>query len=319
MTITQNLAAPLVAVVGATGYQGGSVIKALEESDKAYRIRAFTRVDTKPSAQQLVEKGVEVVKISLVIENTEEVHKAFAGANMAFIVTNFNEHLDMEKELSEGKMLLDAAKAAGASRVVWSGLASVSKISGQKFVHGYHFDSKAAVTDYGRQTGVPFVDVQAGFYASNILEHNKMMLTKQDDGTFTLEWPTRPTTVVPLIDVPRDYGLYVRHVLELPVFPVGAEVLTGQNITIQDLTLQLSQATGKKIAFKQISSEEYENKAQKLGVPPHFAEDLRECFQCFDEFGYYGAKPTASLDGLARKPHTWTEFVQTADWSKVLA
>ncbi|KAJ7449186.1 NAD(P)-binding protein [Mycena latifolia] len=319
MTITQNPTAPLVAVVGATGNQGGSVIKALEESDKPYRIRGFTRDATKPSAQELAKKGVEVVNISLVVENRDEVYKAFSGANMAFIVTNFWEHTNMEKEVSEGKMLIDATKAAGVSRVIWSGLTSVSKISAGKLVHVYHFDGKAAIADYGRQSGIPFVDVQAGFYASNFLD-SLMMLTKQDDGSFAIEWPTKPTTVLPIIDILQDYGLYVRSVFELPVFPDGSEVLTsGENITIENLALQLSQATGKKIVFKQISSEEFGNTLQKLGLPPHIVEDMREFSQALDEFGYYGAKPTASFDGLARKPRTWAEFAQTADWSKALA
>jgi aspartate-semialdehyde dehydrogenase len=92
MTITQSPSAPLVAVVGATGTQGGSVIKALEESDKQYRIRGFTRDATKASAQELVKKGVEVMTISLVVENAENVYKAFTGANIAFVSFIFVPH-----------------------------------------------------------------------------------------------------------------------------------------------------------------------------------------------------------------------------------
>ncbi|KAJ6492617.1 NAD(P)-binding protein [Mycena vulgaris] len=318
MTITQDTSAPLVAVVGATGTQGGSVIKALQESDKPYRIRGFTRDATKPSAQELVKQGAEIVNISLVVENAEEVFKAFSGVNMAFLVTNFWEHIDVEKEVAEGKMMIDAAKAAGVSRVVWSGLTSVTKASAGKYTNVYHFDGKAAIADYGRQSGVPFVDVQAGFYASNVLT-SPMALAKQADGSFAIELPVKPTTVVPLIDTAEDYGLYVRQVFELPVFPDGSEVFTsGENITFQDLALQLSQATGKKIPFKQISVEQFGKTVQALGLPPHIVLDMQEFFQAFDEFGYYGPNATTSAKGLARKPRTWTEFAQTADWSKVL-
>ncbi|KAJ6462698.1 NAD(P)-binding protein [Mycena vulgaris] len=318
MTITQDTSAPLVAVVGATGTQGGSVIKALRESDKPYRIRGFTRDATKPSAQELVKQGAEIVNISLVVENAEEVFKAFSGVNMAFLVTNFWEHMDMEKEIAEGKMMIDAAKTAGVSRIVWSGLISVTKASAGKYINVYHFDGKAAIAEYGRQSGVPFVDVQAGFYASNLLKI-PTMLAKQGDGSYAMEMPVKPTTVVPLIDTEEDYGLYVRQVFELPVFPDGSEVFTsGENITVQDLALQLSQATGKNIPFKQISAEKFEKAMQALGTPPHIVVDMRECFQSFEEFGYYGANATASVTGLARKPRTWTEFAQTADWSKVL-
>jgi len=85
MTITQLTSAPLVAVVGATGNQGGSVIKALAESDKPYRVRAFTRDATKLAALELIKLGVDVVAVSLVVENKEEVYKVFVGADVAFV------------------------------------------------------------------------------------------------------------------------------------------------------------------------------------------------------------------------------------------
>jgi uncharacterized protein YbjT (DUF2867 family) len=85
MTISKDPSATLVAVVGATGTQGGSVINALVESDKPYRVRGFTRDAAKPAAQELVKLGVEVVVVSLVVENKEEVYKAFVGADVAFV------------------------------------------------------------------------------------------------------------------------------------------------------------------------------------------------------------------------------------------
>ncbi|KAG9008122.1 hypothetical protein FRB94_013679 [Tulasnella sp. JGI-2019a] len=58
MTITKDTAAPLVVVVGATGIQGSSVIKALGESNKLYRIRGLTRDLEKPASKALTEQGV---------------------------------------------------------------------------------------------------------------------------------------------------------------------------------------------------------------------------------------------------------------------
>jgi uncharacterized protein YbjT (DUF2867 family) len=88
MTITQAEHVPLVAVVGATGIQGTSVIKALLESDKAYRVRGFSRDITKAAAEAVQKLGVEMVEINLVVENKEAVYKAFAGANYAFVSFN---------------------------------------------------------------------------------------------------------------------------------------------------------------------------------------------------------------------------------------
>ncbi|KAF8197705.1 hypothetical protein K438DRAFT_1967266 [Mycena galopus ATCC 62051] len=62
------------------------------------------------------------------------------------------------------------------------------------------------------------------------------LLMKQADGSFVLAWPVGPTTVVPLIDADRDYGIFVRHALELPAFPDGGQFMAyGENIVLQDL------------------------------------------------------------------------------------
>jgi len=85
MTITQDTSVPLVVVCGSTGIQGGSAIKALAESDKAYRVRGLTRDPTKPSARELANQGVEMVQVSLTVENEPVVLKAFEGANIVFV------------------------------------------------------------------------------------------------------------------------------------------------------------------------------------------------------------------------------------------
>ncbi|KAJ7615022.1 NAD(P)-binding protein [Mycena polygramma] len=317
MTITQDLSAPLVAVVGATGIQGGSVIKALAESNKPYRIRGFTRDATKPRSRELIAKGVDMAKISLVLDNAKDVTGAFAGANFAFIVTNFLEHLDANRETAEGKMMIDAAKAAGVEYIVWSGLPPCSKLSSGKITGVLHYDSKAAVTEYGRQSGVPFLDVQAGFYASNIF-NPWIAPVRQADGSFAIPMPLSPTARLPVIDMARDYGLYVRRALETPVFPDGTEVRTGQYIAIEDLALQLSQVTGKRIVFEQISLEQFEKKLAGSGAPPHIVRDMSDGWKWFEDYGYYGGKATSSVEGLARPPLSFFEFVKTADWSKYL-
>ncbi|KAF8134201.1 NAD(P)-binding protein [Mycena galopus ATCC 62051] len=284
MTISQNPSAPLVAVVGATGTQGGSVIKALAESNRPYRIRGFTRDSTKLVSQSLIARGVEIVTVSLVLDNVKNVFEAFVGANMAFLVTNFGEHLDAERETAEGKMMIDAAKAAGVERIVWSGLTSPSKISGGKYTHVAHFDGKAIITEYGRQSGVPFVDVQAGWFASNLMGPCQGPI-KQADGAFAIRIPVSPKTSIPVFDAARDYGLYVRHTLEAPVFPNGSEVLTGEYMTYEDIALQLSQATGKQVVARQMTLEQFENEMAASGVPRRQMPIMADGYNSISEFG----------------------------------
>ncbi|KAJ7885726.1 NAD(P)-binding protein [Mycena olivaceomarginata] len=313
MTITQDPTAPLVAVVGATGAQGGSVINALAESKKPYRIRGFTRDSTKPASQQLIAQGVEMHTISLVLANLKSVFEAFAGASMVFLVTNFWEHLDAERETAEAKMMIDAAKAAGVNRIVWSGLPDYSKLSGGKYTHVVHFDGKAAVAEYGRRSGVPFVDVQAGYYASNLLSPGRTPIKGRTDGAFAIRVPVSPTTSLPVFDAERDYGLYVGHVLEAPVLPDGAEVRTGEYLTIAEMALQISQATGKRVVAEQIPMEQYEKEVAAKGLPPHVVLDMSDGYNSI-----MAGKISPSVEGLARTPISFSEFAKTADWTKVL-
>lgn len=85
MPITQDASDPLVVVVGATGVQGGSVVKALSESDKPYRIKGFTRDPSQPTAQALAKQGVDLVTVSPTVENKDLVRKEFEGADVAFV------------------------------------------------------------------------------------------------------------------------------------------------------------------------------------------------------------------------------------------
>ncbi|KAJ7819216.1 NAD(P)-binding protein [Mycena olivaceomarginata] len=316
MTITKVQSTPLIAVVGATGVQGGSVIKALSESDKPYRI----------PAEALKKRDVELVAVNLVLENKEEVYKAFVGADYAFLVTNYWEHMNSERVIIRTGILFahslikvtgsiggEAAHRRRQSRgcerhnLVRSG--TRQEISGGKYTKVEHFDGKAQVTEYGRASGVPFVDVQAGSYASNFLG-NFPLLVKEPDGTFALPWVVRPTTVMPTIDMENDYGLYVRWVLEMPVFPDGLDVYTtSEDISLEDQARQISEGNPEVATQRFVS----------LGFPPAAAVDVVEGFQFFDEFGYYGGNPSTSAKGLARPTRTFAEFVKSADWSKVLA
>lgn len=314
MTITQETSAPLVVVCGATGIQGGSVIKALAESDRNYRLRGLTRDPTKPLARELAKKGVQMAGVSLTVDNEAEVRKAFEGANIVFAMTNFWEHLNKQREIDEGTMLVNTAKAIGVDLLVWSGLDSITELSGGKYTMADHFDSKAAVTTYARKSGVPFANVQAGFYASNFTGGFKP--TKQADGSYVLTLPCSPNVVYPVIDMVEDYGLFVREAIESPAFGPGSEVLScGEFISIHDCISQLAEIMGKKISCVQITDEEF---IAAFHGPRRVAMEMIQSFHSHEEFGYWGGKDIKpSLQYLARKPRTWAKFVGATDWSTV--
>lgn len=76
-------------VFGATGKQGGSVVKTLlahPTLSTQYKLRAVTRDPSKPNGEALKKQGVEVIKADL--NDKESVRKAVEGSQVVFGVTN---------------------------------------------------------------------------------------------------------------------------------------------------------------------------------------------------------------------------------------
>ena len=92
----------IIAVVGATGAQGGGLVRAiLNDKQGGFTVRAITRDVNSDKAKGLATLGAEVVAADL--DRPESLKKAFAGAYGAFCLTNFWEHLSPEKGIGPGQ------------------------------------------------------------------------------------------------------------------------------------------------------------------------------------------------------------------------
>lgn len=140
----------IVTVIGATGAQGGSVVRHLL-GDEQYTIRAVTRDINKPASLALAEQGVQVVQAD--INDFESLKRAFEGSYAVFAVTDFWSHFSKTKEVEDGKKIADAAKWAGVQHYIWSSENSPAKLSGGKITRVEHFDSKFEVEEYAQQIG----------------------------------------------------------------------------------------------------------------------------------------------------------------------
>ncbi|KAK4698841.1 NAD(P)H dehydrogenase (quinone), partial [Phenoliferia sp. Uapishka_3] len=311
MVATTSQSAPLFVVVGATGSQGGSVITHLIASDKQYRIRGITRDPTKPSSAALASRGVEVVKGDL--GSPDEIKAAFKGADYVYGVTNFWETMNAEKEINDGKLLVDSAKEAGVKLFVWSGLEPVSKISKGKFTKVKHFDTKAEISEYAKTSGVPVAVVQPGFYLSNFT--SKMIPRKQEDGTYVLALPIASSAKIPMLDTDADYGAYVVEAVESPSFGAGSEVLAASEyISLAEVTKIWSEVSGKTIIHREVPDATFEK------MVPRGGDELAEMLRFFQEFGFFGGKDIApSQRGLKAPMHTFETFARKTDWGKIFA
>jgi len=149
----------VIAVVGATGQQGGAVVRALRAGNQ-FKVRALTRNPAKHS-----ELAGEVVEADL--NRPETLKSAFAGVHGVFLVTNFQEH--GAEELKQATAAVRAAKDAGVKHLVWSTLPDVEAISKGK-LHVPHFTGKAKVDRIVKEAGfVNYTFVIAPFYYQNLI------------------------------------------------------------------------------------------------------------------------------------------------------
>jgi uncharacterized protein YbjT (DUF2867 family) len=186
--------AKIIAVVGATGVQGGGLARAiLAEPNSGFSVRAITRDPNKDNAKALAAKGAEVVSANL--DDVESLKKAFAGAHGVFAVTNFWEHFSAEKEKAQAKNIADAAKAAGVKHVIWSTLEDTRQFMSaddkrmpilQEKYRVPHFDAKAEANAFF--SGVPATMLITSFYWDNLYMFG-LAPKKGDDGQYSWAFP----------------------------------------------------------------------------------------------------------------------------------
>ena len=170
----------LIAVVGATGQQGGAVVRALQASNQ-FKVRALTRNPAKHR-----ELADEVVEADL--NRPETLASAFNGAHGVFMVTNFQEH--GADELKQATAAVRAAKDAGVKHFVWSTLPNVEAVSEGKF-HVPHFTGKAKVDRIVKEAGFAnHTFVVAPFYYQNLI--GVLGPKKQPNGTAGWTLPLDP-------------------------------------------------------------------------------------------------------------------------------
>jgi uncharacterized protein YbjT (DUF2867 family) len=186
--------AKIIAVVGATGVQGGGLARAiLADPSSGFSVRAITRDPNKDSAKALAAKGAEVVSANL--DDVESLKKAFAGAHGVFGVTNFWEHFSAEKEKAQAKNIAEAAKAAGVKHVIWSTLEDTRQFMSaddkrmpilQEKYRVPHFDAKAEANAFF--SGVPSTMLNTSFYWDNLYMFG-LAPKKGDDGQYAWAFP----------------------------------------------------------------------------------------------------------------------------------
>ena len=300
----------IIAVVGATGAQGGGLVQAiLNDAQGGFAARAITRNVGSPKAKALAERGAQVVAADL--DDEASLVKALAGAHGAYFVTNFWEHFSPDKEQAQARNLAAAAKHAGLAHVIWSTLedtrrwvplsdARMPTLMGRFKVP--HFDAKGEADAYFREAGVPTTFLLTSFYWDNLI-HFGMGPKPSGDGklAFTLPMADGKLAGIAAEDIGKcAYG----------VFRKGAETIgrtigiAGEHLTGAQMAAAMSKALGREVVYNAVTPAQYRG----FGFPG--AEDLGNMFQFYAEFEEYfcGARSLAVSRSLN------PELQSFADW-----
>ncbi|KAG4433673.1 hypothetical protein IFR05_010841 [Cadophora sp. M221] len=296
----------IITVFGATGAQGGSVIKHILADgalSKEFKVRGITRDVSKPAAQALAKQGVEVVSAEL--NSKESVAAAIKNSHTVFLVTNYWESAKREVEMAQGINVADASKEAGVSHLIFSSLLNVTEESKGTLTHVPHFDGKADIEKYIRNTGVPCTFVLPAYFMSNYSAFK--MMAKQEDGSYMLAYPISKDAKIPLIDPGSDMGLFVKAAIKHQSKVPGNQVLAAADYyTPEQLVSEFTEVTGKKAIYVQITSEVY-----KSFCPAPMADEMLDNHLYLESPGYYAGRSLeeshALLDG---KPTSWKDFVK---------
>jgi uncharacterized protein YbjT (DUF2867 family) len=171
----------LIAVIGATGHQGGGVVRALKAGGQ-FKVRALTR-----SPGQHRGLADEVVEADL--NRPETLAAAFKGAHGVFLVTTSS--LEGADERKQGSAAVKAASDAGVKHIVWSTLPDVEAISGSRF-DVPHFTNKARVDRIVTEAGFAnHTFVIAPFFYQNLA--GAMAPQQQPDGSMGWALPLDPS------------------------------------------------------------------------------------------------------------------------------
>lgn len=269
----------IIAVVGATGAQGGGLVRAiLADRNGEFRVRALTRNPDSDKARALAAAGAELVRADL--DDQASLERAFAGAHGVFALTNFWEHFSPEKELAQAGNQARAAKAAGVHHVIWSTLEDTRRwvplgddrlptLQGRYKVP--HFDAKGEADNIFRVLGVPTTFLLTAFYWDNLIYFGAGP-QKGADGRLAISFPLGDKKL-PAIAV-EDIGKAA-----YAIFKRGDEFINrtvgiaGEHLSGQEMAAALSRALGREIVYNAVTPEAYRG----FGFPG--ADDLGNMFQ----------------------------------------
>ena len=219
-SLTPPTGSPLIAVVGATGNQGGSVVDALLA--RGARVRAVVRDPDKLTARALADRGVELTVGDLT--DPPSLDALFDGVDAVFAMTTPLPG-GTEQEAATGIAIADAAARAGVPHLVFSSVGGAERESGVP-----HFESKRRVEERIEALGIHHTFLRPVLFMDNL----SGFMTSVEDGQVVVRMALPDGIPLQMVAV-RDIGRAAAAIL------LGGTAVEGDSVEIAGDTLTGSQ------------------------------------------------------------------------------
>jgi uncharacterized protein YbjT (DUF2867 family) len=283
----------IVLVAGATGRQGGAVIRHL--LPKGWKVRALTRNPSADAALNLERQGVELAKGDL--EDRASLERAACGVCGVYSVQDFWS-IGAKREVEQGKNLADAAKKAGVGHFVYSSVGGAERHSGID-----HWESKWQIENHIRGLGLPATILRpAAFMENYYIDQVEIGILKGK-----LMDPIRPDKPYQTIAA-DDIGAFAALAFQRPNDFIGLALeIAGSELTNPQAAQVFSRVLGKPVKFK---------KLPMLAVRLFLGKEFYQMFRWFNEAGFQA--DIAGLRRLYPEVHLQTleEWLHNEGWHK---
>src|SRR5215469_13053489 len=283
----------IVLVAGATGRQGGAVVRHM--LPKGWRLRALTRKPKSYAARQLAEKGVELAEGDM--DDPASLERAARGVYGIYSVQD-SWTVGARREVQQGKNLADAARKAGLEHLVYSSAGGANLNSGVT-----HFETKWVVEKHIRSLNLPATVLRTSAFMEtyHILEVEVGLLKGK------LADPIRGDKPYQTIAT-DDIGGFVALAFERPKEFIGLELeIAGSELTNPEAAQVFSRVLGKPVKFQ---------KLPMMMVRLVLGKEFYQMFRWFNEEGF-----KADIAELRRRYpevrlQTLEEWLRSEGWQK---
>lgn len=279
-----------IAVMGATGLQGGAVIRAFNElkenGNKDYVVRGISRDPTSSKADAIKPFLDEFVQADA--DNEESMVKAFDGCYGAFVVTDFFQDFDVRHEIETTRLIKEAAKKAKLEHVVLSTLDDTRQVvkkadnkdtwkvlDEELGMYVPHFDGKgSAARDFVSE--VPTTKLLTTMYMESFINYGMGPSRQNKDDPYAITFPMGEAKLS-LVSL-KDIGKCVCAILQDPSKIGTTQGIMSEALTCASIAKSFETIFDEPVHYNSCSTEVYGS----FGFPG--AADLANMFRFFKEF-----------------------------------